>query len=340
MAIRYGVDFAGTRPAAQALRSAGRDFVVRYVSSPGRAKNITAAEATYWRQNGIDVAIVFETTAGRPLAGSAAGAADAASGRGQVIAAGGPADGGVIYFAVDVDTTTTAQRAAVASYLSAAAGVIGWDQVGVYGEYDVVDYVAAHTACRYFWQTYAWSGGRGPHPRAQLYQYSNGQRIGGVEVDFDQALADDFGQWGREKSVSLTADEHNWLRTVYVQVTGAVAVGQRDFQSTIESTLSGVQALINLTRSNSTVLGRAITNSEAAVLAAIAALPTSGLSMAEQEQILDATRKILTDNGIQVDDTALRDALATQLAPEPALPADAQQVAVPAPRTEDSPTPS
>ena len=345
MAIRYGVDFAGARPAAQAMRTAGRDFVVRYVSTPGNGKNITRSEARYWQQNGIDIAIVFETTAGRALAGSAAGRADAAAGRSQVVASGGPADGGVIYFAVDVDTTTTGQRAAVASYLNGAAGVIGWDQVGVYGEYELVDYVSAHTPCRFFWQTYAWSGGRGPHSRAQLYQYSNGQHIGGVEVDFDQALAANFGQWGRKNdTVSLTADEHNWLRAVYVQVTGAVAVGQRDFQGTIEATLSGVQSLINLVRANSTVLGRSLTDSEQAVLAAVSAMPTGGLTMAEQQQVLEATKKILTENGIQIDDTALRDALATQLIPAPAgTPTDAQALAaaVPSPRPDaDATTPA
>jgi hypothetical protein len=336
MAIRYGVDFAGARPAAQAMRTAGRDFVVRYVSTPGNGKNITLSEARYWQQNGIDIAIVFETTAGRALAGSAAGAADAASSRSQVVAAGGPSDGGVIYFAVDVDTTTTAQRAAVAAYLNGAAGVIGWDQVGVYGEYELIDYVSTHTACRFFWQTYAWSGGRGPHSRAQLYQYSNGQHVGGVEVDFDQALADNFGQWGRkEDTVSLTADEHNWLRAVYVQVTGAVAVGQRDFQGTIEATLSGVQALINLVRTRTGALSSNLTDPSQAVLAALAALPTSGLDMEHQQQIIDGTKKLLTDNGINVDDTALRQALSTQLVPDGG-PTDGElAAAVPTPRAEN-----
>jgi hypothetical protein len=65
MGIRYGVDFSDGWPAVEALRGSGRDFVIRYVSRPGAEKNITAAEATHWWQNGIDIAIVFETTAGR-----------------------------------------------------------------------------------------------------------------------------------------------------------------------------------------------------------------------------------------------------------------------------------
>jgi hypothetical protein len=317
MAIRYGVDFAGAWPAVDAMRRAGRDFVVRYVSRPGAAKNITTAEARHWQENGIDVAVVFETTAGRALSGTAAGSVDAASARDQVVAAGGPADGGVIYFAVDVDTTTAGQRDIVAGYLRGAAGVLGWDQVGVYGEYEVVDHVSAHTPCRWYWQTYAWSGGKGPHPRAQLYQYRNGQLLGGVEVDFDQALADDFGQWGKERGMSLTTDEHNWLFAVYRQVTGAVGRGQLDFQGTIKAVLGTVQGLVNLSRSNTSALGRTINASEQTILAAIAALPTTHLSAAEQHQVADAAVDALAEHGVQIDDTALLDALSIRLDPEP-----------------------
>ncbi|HVQ93549.1 MAG TPA: glycoside hydrolase domain-containing protein [Mycobacteriales bacterium] len=314
--MREGIDFAGTRPAAAALHAAGRSFVVRYVSTPGNGKNITAAEAAYWRQNAIDVAIVFETTAGRALAGAAAGAADAASARRQVIAAGGPADGGVIYFAVDVDTTTDTQRAAVASYLAGAAGVIGWDQVGVYGEYELVDHIAADTPCRWFWQTYAWSGGRGPHPRAQLYQYANAQRIGGIEVDYDQAPADDFGQWARhtQEDTDMTDDQARQLKAIYDQITGARAAGQHDFASTVEATLGTVQHLVNLVNSGQTTLGKSIADARSAVLATLAALPTAHLSDTERQQLAGDIAAALAQHGVHIDPGPLLDALATRLA--------------------------
>jgi hypothetical protein len=315
MAIRYGVDFSAGWPDIDAMTRAGRDFVIRYVSHPGNPKNITAAEATHWRQHGIDIAIVFESAAGRAVVGAAAGAADACAAREQVVAAGGPDDGGVIYFAVDIDTTTQAQRDALDQYLTGAAGVLGWDQVGVYGEYEVVDYVAAHTPCQWYWQTYAWSGGKGPHSRAQLYQYRNGQQLGGADVDFDRALADHFGQWatGKEPSMSLTADEHKWLQAVYRQVTGAIGFGQLDFQGTIKAVLGTVQTLVNLSGSNTSVLGRAIASTEQAVLAAIAALPTAHLTIAEQQQVAHAAAGKLAEHGLRLDDTVLLDALSTDL---------------------------
>lgn len=50
------------------------------------------------------------------------------------------------------------------------------------------------------WQTRAWSGGE-REPRAVLYQSvvvtasDTGVRLGGTNVDVDEVLADDFGQW-------------------------------------------------------------------------------------------------------------------------------------------------
>ena len=187
----------------------------------------------------------------------------------------------------------------------------------MYGEYDVVDYMGAHTPCGWFWQTYAWSGGRGPHPRAHLYQYRNDQRLGGAVVHFDQALAEDFGQWGKERTMSLTADEHNWLREVHRQVTGAIGPGQADFRGTIKAVLGTVEALVNISKSNASALGQAIGASEQAILAAIAALPTAHLAVEEQHRIATATIDALAGHGVNVNDAALLEALSTRLAPEP-----------------------
>jgi hypothetical protein len=47
---------------------------------------------------------------------------------------------------------------------------------------------------RWGWQTSAWSGGNWD-PRAQLQQFSNSHRVGGVECDYNHGLGRDFGQW-------------------------------------------------------------------------------------------------------------------------------------------------
>lgn len=206
---RKGCDFSMARPSVNVLRGAGLEFVLRYVSTPGAAKNITRVEADRYKAAGIDIGIVFETTAGRALAGNAAGRTDWLRAVPQVEVAGGPAGGGVIYFAVDVDTTTTAERDAVVAYLGGVAlAARGWDRVGVYGEYEVVEYVADHTPCRRFWQTYAWSGRPTRwHPRAQLRQVRNGVRLAdGSEVDLCEAWADDWGQWPRTGATGMAMD--------------------------------------------------------------------------------------------------------------------------------------
>lgn len=194
--MREGVDYSGPRPTAAAMRAAGRDFVVRYVSSPGGIpKDITRLEADYWRANGIDIAIVFEDSAGRALTGGrAGGAADARTAVGAVRAAGGPTDGGVIYVAVDVDVSTAAQLTALAEYLRGWATVVPANRLGVYGELAVVRHALDLRLTAYGWQTYAWSAGQWD-ARAQLQQYRNAQLLGGVAVDYCRAPAAAFGQW-------------------------------------------------------------------------------------------------------------------------------------------------
>lgn len=321
-----GVDYS-SQPDLAALVAAGKRFAVRYVApGGGHSKEITAAEAARLRAAGIAVVIVHESWAARALDGRVAGGADATAARADVIAAGGPADGGVIYFAVDVDTTTDLQRAAVAGYLTGAAEVLGWDQVGVYGEYDVIDYVAAHTPCQWFWQTYAWSGGR-RHPRAQLWQYHNGVQLGGSEVDLDRAFTDQYGQWpgtgqtnpgGGGVLVALTDDEQREILAAARQVTGGAGAGQPDYQRTIKAILATVQALINMGRDERSALSGAIGDMRSAVLGAVAAIPPPGhLTDAQLQQGATMLAAKLSELGIKVDDGPLFDALAARLAPHP-----------------------
>jgi hypothetical protein len=204
--MRKGCDFSMSRPAPATLRAAGLEFVLRYVSTPGNSKNVTRAEADRYRGAGIDVGVVFETTAGRALAGAAAGRLDAASARSQIAVASGPATGAVVYFAVDVDTTNDTERQIAAAYLGGAAQALGWPQVGVYGEYEVVTYIAEHTPCRWFFQTYAWSHSQW-YPRAQLRQVRNGVHLAdGATVDLCEAWADNWGQWPRTGDTGMAMD--------------------------------------------------------------------------------------------------------------------------------------
>ena len=191
-----GVDYSFARPGGAALRAAGKSFAVRYVPYQGdQGKGLKADELADLQANGIAVALVWETTAGRMLDGYGAGVTDGTVALASAALLGFPKDR-PIYFACDTDTTAD-QLASVRNYLDGAASVLGRARIGVYGEYDVIDHCLGTGAATWFWQTYAWSGGR-LHPMAHLYQYQNDQAINGAAVDFDRALVADFGQWGGE----------------------------------------------------------------------------------------------------------------------------------------------
>jgi hypothetical protein len=188
----FGIDYAVGDPQPARLKSAGVRFVCRYVSTRGNPKNLRAAEAKKLRDAGIDVVVVFETTAKRALAGRDAGLVDAKSALAQAKDCM-PGDSAPIYFAVDFDATP-GNQAAINAYLRGAASFLGKDNVGIYGGFYPVKRALDAGVCKFAWQTYAWSGGQWD-TRAQIRQYRNGQVLAGMSVDYDRAMVADFGQW-------------------------------------------------------------------------------------------------------------------------------------------------
>jgi hypothetical protein len=98
-----------------------------------------------------------------------------------------------IYFSVDFNATA-AQLPAIADYFHGVATVLGLDRVGVYGGFNVIEYLAIIDAARWFWQTYAWSGGNWSI-RAHIRQVRNGVSFQGADIDLDTAMESDYGQW-------------------------------------------------------------------------------------------------------------------------------------------------
>lgn len=192
MAIR-GLDYSTGPPKGAAIKAAGYEFVIRYVSTPGHRKNISRTEYADMVRNNVAVAIVFERSAGRALQGRAAGRVDARTARDQASSVGFPA-ARPIYFAVDVDITTKEQFARVDEYLRGAAEIVGAGLVGVYGEYDIIEHCRSTQTAAWTWQTMAWSLGA-VSPNAHLIQQLGSVTIDGVICDVNIAQHDDFGQW-------------------------------------------------------------------------------------------------------------------------------------------------
>jgi hypothetical protein len=207
-----GVDYAFTpHPPVTALKSAGLTFVGRYVSSQAvndtNGKNLVPGEQRALHGAGLKIILFAEEGGQRMTAGQDAGAADANHFKAVTNSLG--MDGAVMFCCCDFDAAP-GQQGGLNAYLDGAASVLGRDRVGIYGGYYVVrrslDAGKAHYAC----QTLAWSGaphqGGDPHnfwdgqtnwdTRAQLRQHLQ-IRVSGVSVDFDEALATDYGQWPR-----------------------------------------------------------------------------------------------------------------------------------------------
>lgn len=179
---------------------AGMKLGMMYLSNDP-SKNATPAKIKAYHQHGIGVLLGWETTADRALAGHDAGKADALEARRQVAAlvkgvGYSPAAPLAVAFAVDFDTNPSQYPAIDAYFHGVREGFKGSrNRVGVYGEADVIEHLHKVGLTVMEWQTYAWSGGR-LSTQADLYQFSNGQKLAGADVDLDVIEhRDSLGAW-------------------------------------------------------------------------------------------------------------------------------------------------
>lgn len=201
MSIR-GVDYSGARPAISTLKSNHIKFVCRYIGSHDytrsrSAKWLSPSEYKSLKAAGLDVVVVFETTAHRADSGREAGVADAKTAVKELAYCALPSNT-VVYFAVDFDATVGPK---IAGYFQGAASVLGIHRVGVYGGYDVVKSCFDKGLVSWGWQTYAWSNGKWD-PRAQIQQYKNGRQL-----DYDRAMKPNYGQVGTSATERLPAGQ-------------------------------------------------------------------------------------------------------------------------------------
>lgn len=182
---RAGVDYSFARPSPDDLRRQGATFVGRYLTGQGKA--LTGGELRELRSAGLQVIVVFEQEADAMLLGAAEGEAHGrqalAAARELAIPPHRP-----IFFACDFDIQGDQLPAALAYMRAAKAALDGRYYAGAYGGLTLVR-ATIGAGFTYAWQTLAWSGGEW-EPRAQLRQTAIG-----AELDRDQAVAADFGQW-------------------------------------------------------------------------------------------------------------------------------------------------
>ncbi|MFZ1177954.1 MAG: DUF1906 domain-containing protein [Mycobacterium sp.] len=212
------IDFAERRIPPDQIKSAGYDGVVNYVSEsrPGanfEAKPITRDYADALRATGLQIVSNFQY--GKPgwpdpsdfTRGYDGGVADAQTALRLHGAAGGGASA-PIFFSVDDDIDANTWNGIAVQWFRGINSVLGVDRTGIYGHsqacaWAIKDGVIGHSTTaghRWAWQTKSWSHGE-REPMAVLYQEivnspsSPGPLLGGINVDVDQVLAADYGQW-------------------------------------------------------------------------------------------------------------------------------------------------
>lgn len=186
-----GVDYSSARPSPLCLWSNGKRFVARYFGPGSSGKHATAVEVRAHLAVGLSVVALAEGFERDPLSGVDMGKRHATSAANAMHQAGIPSDRPV-YFAVDFDASV-AQLHVVQQYLSGCATEIGWQRVGVYAGYNQIKWIAANNPVGWFFQTYAWSGGKWFFGN-NMEQYRNGVTVCGGRVDLCRSKRTDFGQ--------------------------------------------------------------------------------------------------------------------------------------------------
>lgn len=212
------IDFAKRTIPPEEIKSAGYDGVVVWVSEsrPGAdfgAKPVTRAYADALRAAGLHLVSNFQY--GKPgwpdpsdfTRGYDGGVADAQTAQRLHAAAGGP-NTAPIFFSVDDDIDANTWKTVAVDWFRGLNSVLGVERTGIYGHskacgWAIEDGVIGHSSSaghRWAWQTRAWSHGE-REPMAVLYQAvvdspsTPGIPLGGINVDLDDVLAPDYGQW-------------------------------------------------------------------------------------------------------------------------------------------------
>lgn len=200
------IDFSAGVPSASSIKAAGHLGAVRYVSQPRpdaqwmAGKAVRLAETTANAALGLATASVYQY--GRAnTADWLKGAAGAVVHAPQAIAihkaAGGPT-GVPIYVAIDDNPTRAQYTGQIRPYLQSfktsleAAGL----KLGVYGNYNVIEWATQDGLGEYFWM-HDWGSGGKIHPRTTIHQLPQSQQrvIDGITVDINNVYAKDWGQW-------------------------------------------------------------------------------------------------------------------------------------------------
>ncbi|MDR7328797.1 DUF1906 domain-containing protein [Corynebacterium guangdongense] len=199
------IDYSAGVPSAASVKAAGHLGAVRYVSYPRPGaewmigKPVKLPETQDFANHGLSVASVYQFGKAE-TADWKQGAAGAAVHAPQAIslhkAAGGPT-GRPIYVAIDDNPTRWQYDNQIRPYLQAfsvALTAAGYS-MGIYGNYNTIDWAIADGLGSFFWQ-HNWGSNGMIHPRVTLHQIRiDKDKIDGIGIDINNVYAQDWGQW-------------------------------------------------------------------------------------------------------------------------------------------------
>lgn len=218
MAERTAIDFSAAQIDPQAIRQAGYEAVINYVSEarPSASwmkavKPMSAAYAAKLRAAGIEIVSNYQygktgdATPSDWRGGYDAGVLHGKKALANHFAAGGPG-WRPCYAPCDDNPTADEVDRLVLPFIQGWASVWGKEWTGIYCNRQTWERLKARGApVTWFWQHF-WDGGSGDkrariHPDARMAQLRIDQdQVGGVGVDHNVLLADDYGQWSKSKA--------------------------------------------------------------------------------------------------------------------------------------------
>lgn len=194
--LHDGVDYSYSRPDPLQLRSAGKSFVVRYLTG-GAPKALSHPEAHALGTAGLHIVSNYEeSTSDLTSGGFAHGVALGKEADAAHRASGGPSKA-PIYFSADSSPAgwSHAEWHSFHQNLRGIASVIGAKRVGLYGGTLALETARSHRLARWYWQSLGWRNGAWLG-WAHLQQHDINASLGGGTVDNNRATAGNYGQWG------------------------------------------------------------------------------------------------------------------------------------------------
>lgn len=218
---RFGVDYSYSRDTIDiaAMARDGVSFACRYLrDGPTRTgKALLAEEAARLIAAGIAVVSNDETTGVQYRGGYKGGVRDAGAADAAHIAAGGPKTRPIYFTPLDHDPAglSVGEWSLLRDYARGVHDVLG-TRTGWYGGTRMLQDFQRRALGHWWWQALGWRTGWDgrlidTEQEAQaegwhIQQYQNGVRRWNGTVDYDHALAADFGQWGSEEDDVSQAD--------------------------------------------------------------------------------------------------------------------------------------